>query len=172
VLFRSAIIISLPFDEPGVLTLPLYDEPFVVALPAGHGWSKKKSIKASELPNENLLLLGSGHCFLDQVLKVCPALNRSGAGGMQKTLEGSSLETIRHMVASGAGITVLPCSSVAIATPDKRLLAIRPFTQPAPRRRVALAWRKSFPRPQAIEALRRALLAGLPDCVHAVPARK
>jgi LysR family hydrogen peroxide-inducible transcriptional activator len=168
----DAIIISLPFEEPGVLTLPLYDEPFVVALPADHAWNRKKSIKGEELPNEDLLLLGSGHCFRDQVLKVCPALNRSASGSIQKTLEGSSLETIRHMVASGAGITVLPCSSVATATPEKRLLAIRPFTPPAPSRRVALAWRKSFPRPQAIEALRQAILDGLPDCVRAVPGRR
>jgi LysR family hydrogen peroxide-inducible transcriptional activator len=168
----DAIIISLPFEEPGVLTLPLYDEPFVVALPSGHAWNKKKTIKGEDLPNADLLLLGSGHCFRDQVLKVCPALNRAGAGGMQKTLEGSSLETIRHMVASGAGITVLPCSSVATAAPEKRLLAIRPFTPPAPSRRVALAWRKSFPRPQAIEALRQAILDRLPECVRPASGRR
>lgn len=167
----DAIIISLPYEEPGVLTLPLYDEPFVVALPADHPWTKKKTVKATELPDENLLLLGSGHCFRDQVLKVCPALNRSSAGSMQRTLEGSSLETIRHMVASGAGITVLPCSSVAGAAPEKRLLAIRPFASPAPSRRVALAWRKSFPRPQAIDALRAALLEHRIDCVTPAPAR-
>jgi LysR family hydrogen peroxide-inducible transcriptional activator len=168
----DAIVISLPFEEPGVVTLALYDEPFVVALPAAHPWTKKKSIKAAELPDESLLLLGSGHCFRDQVLKVCPALNRSAAGGLQKTLEGSSLETIRHMVASGAGITVLPCSSVAGAAPEKRLLAIRPFASPAPSRRVALAWRKSFPRPQAIEALRQALLDSRLECVAWRPGLK
>lgn len=167
----DAIVVSLPFEEPGVLTLPLYDEPFVVALPATHAWNKKKSIKGEELPNQDLLLLGSGHCFRDQVLKVCPALNRAGSGGMQKTLEGSSLETIRHMVASGAGITVLPCSSVAAPAPEKRLLAIRPFAQPVPSRRVALAWRKSFPRPQAIDVLRHAIHDALPDCVRPVPGR-
>lgn len=167
----DAIIISLPFEEPGILTLPLYDEPFVVALPADHPWTGRKSIKAADLPQESLLLLGSGHCFRDQVLKVCPALNRSSAGGMQKTLEGSSLETIRHMVASGAGITVLPCSSVATtAGPERRLLATRPFASPAPSRRVALAWRKSFPRPQAIEALRQALVDARLDCVAPVRA--
>lgn len=167
----DAILISLPFDVPGILTLPLYDEPFVVAVPASHPWGRKKTVKAADLPHENLLLLGSGHCFRDQVLKVCPALNRSAAGSMQQTLEGSSLETIRHMVASGAGITVLPCSSVAAASPEKKLLAVRPFVNPAPSRRVALAWRKSFPRPQAIEALRRALLDSRVPCVKPVPAR-
>jgi LysR family hydrogen peroxide-inducible transcriptional activator len=169
----DAIVISLPFEEPGVVTLALYDEPFVVALPPDHPWTRKKYIKAAELPEDNLLLLGSGHCFRDQVLKVCPALNRSAAGSIQRTLEGSSLETIRHMVASGAGITVLPCSSVATtAGPERRLLATRPFASPAPSRRVALAWRKSFPRPQAIEALRQAVLASHPVCVTARPAHK
>ena len=167
----DAIVISLPFEEPGILTLPLYDEPFVVALPADHPWTRKKSIKATDLPQDNLLLLGSGHCFRDQVLKVCPALNRSAAGSMQRTLEGSSLETIRHMVASGAGITVLPCSSVATAAPERRLLTIRPFASPAPSRRVALAWRKSFPRPQAIETLRQALADSRLDCVEPVRSR-
>jgi len=168
----DAIVISLPFEEPGVLTLPLYDEPFVVALPSDHAWNKRKTIKGEDLPNADLLLLGSGHCFRDQVLKVCPALNRSAHGSIQKTLEGSSLETIRHMVASGAGITVLPCSSVATPAPEKRLLTIRPFTAPVPSRRVALAWRKSFPRPQAIEALRRAILDSLPECVRPAPGRR
>lgn len=168
----DAIVISLPFEEPGIVTLALYDEPFVVALPPAHPWTRKKSIKAAELPEDNLLLLGSGHCFRDQVLKVCPALNRPAAGSMQRTLEGSSLETIRHMVASGAGITVLPCSAVMGGAPEKRLLAIRPFTSPAPSRRVALAWRASFPRPQAIEALRQAALASHPACVAVRPAHK
>jgi LysR family hydrogen peroxide-inducible transcriptional activator len=164
----DVIVISLPFSEPGILTQPVYDEDFVVALPAQHAWAKKKSIKAVDLPQENLLLLGSGHCFRDQVLKVCPALNRAsrtGIGSMQQTLEGSSLETIRHMVASGAGITVLPCSSTAGGGAEKRLLAIKPFAPPAPTRRVALAWRQSFPRTAAIEAVRQAVLASHVACL-------
>lgn len=162
----DAIVVSLPFEAPGIATAALYDEPFVVAVPAGHAWARRKSIKAEDLPKENLLLLGSGHCFRDQVLKVCPALNRaSAAGSLQRTLEGSSLETIRHMVASGAGITVLPCGSVSGAPAEKRLLVTRPFAGPAPRRRVVLAWRKGFPRPQAIEALRAAVRAARLECV-------
>ena len=164
----DVIVISLPFAEPGILTQPVYDEAFVVALPAKHAWVKKKSIKAVDLPMANLLLLGSGHCFRDQVLKVCPALSRSshaGQGSMQQTLEGSSLETIRHMVASGAGITVLPCSSAASSSAEKRLLAIKPFAPPAPTRRVALAWRQSFPRAAAIEAVRQSILASHIACL-------
>ncbi len=157
----DAIVISLPFEEPGVVTGPLYDEPFQVVVPAGHGWCERDSVALDDLAAETLLLLGSGHCFRDQVLKACPALNRSaGLGSMQRTLEGSSLETIRHMVASGAGITVLPCTAVGASGQENRLLAARPFAAPAPERRVALAWRRSFPRPQALEALRQAVL----DC--------
>lgn len=167
----DAIIIALPFEEAGVITEALYDEPFQVALPAGHPWSKRKTIAADELAQETLLLLGSGHCFRDQVMQACPALHRFSAlaGSLQKTLEGSSLETIRHMVASGAGITVLPCTAVGAAQQESKLLAFRPFAKPVPGRRVALAWRKSFPRPQALEALRQAVLACDLPCVAKLP---
>lgn len=163
----DAIIIALPFGEAGIVTQPLYDEPFMVALPSSHPWRKKKSVTSDELAEESLLLLGSGHCFRDQVLQVCPALNRASAapGSMQKTLESSSLETIRYMVASGAGITVLPCSAIGPTQHESSLLAFRPFAKPVPGRRVALAWRKSFPRPQALEALRQAVLAATLPCV-------
>lgn len=163
----DVIVIALPFDEPGFVTQALYDEPFQVALPASHPWCKRKNISSAELEQESLLLLGQGHCFRDQVLQACPALNRSSAapGSLQKTLEGSSLETIRHMVASGTGITVLPCSAISAGANENSLLAFRPFSAPVPSRRVALAWRKRFPRPDAIAAVRQAVLnAGLP-CV-------
>lgn len=163
----DAIIISLPFDEPGIETLMLYTEPFQVALPAGHAWCMKSAINADELMQENLLLLSSGHCFRDQVLKVCPALSRTAAtpGSMQKTLESSSLETIRHMVASGAGITVMPCTAVPSGDNEQNLLVFRPFSDPAPSRPVALAWRKSFTRPEALKVLQKAVhLSDLP-CV-------
>ncbi len=148
----------------------MYDEPFQVALPAGHPWCRRKAISSAELESESLLLLGSGHCFRDQVLQACPALNRSGApaGSMQKTLESSSLETIRHMVASGAGITVLPCSAVGPATSENSLLAFRPFSVPVPSRRVALAWRKRYPRPDAIVAVRQAIMDASLACVSAL----
>ncbi|MBI3344297.1 MAG: hydrogen peroxide-inducible genes activator [Gammaproteobacteria bacterium] len=163
----DVIVISLPFDEPGVVTQALYDEPFKVVLPYNHEWKKLKAIKAKELAKENLLLLGAGHCFRDQVLMVCPELNRSSAvGSLQRTLEGGSLETIRHMVASGAGITVLPCTSVLSHQAEDKLLAVRPFADPVPKRRIALAWRNSFPRPQAIATLREALHACPLPCVN------
>jgi LysR family transcriptional regulator, hydrogen peroxide-inducible genes activator len=151
-------ILSLPFAETGIVTQALYDEPFRVVMPANHPWSKKARIPADQLCNETLLLLGAGNCFRDQVLQTCPRL-RAGASNMQQALEGSSLETIRHMVASGVGITVLPSTAAESKSAASPLLAVKPFGSPQPSRRIALAWRASFPRPQAIEALRLALLA-------------
>lgn len=155
----DVIIISLPFEEPGVITQSLYDEPFQLAMPANHPWAKQKSIDPTKLVDETILLLGAGHCFRDQVLKVCPQLsNTQTASGIQQTLEGSSLETIRYMVTSGVGMTILPSTACVPTREENRMLAFRPFNKPAPMRRVALAWRKSFPRPEAIEAVRQAIL--------------
>ena len=164
----DAMLIATPVEDPGLLALPLYDEPFVVALPADHPWRKRKTIKSADLESENMLLLGSGHCFRDQVLQACPALNRTASSGLAKTLESSSLETIRHMVASGVGITVLPCTAIRINSISNDLMALRPFAEHPPYRTVSIAWRKSFPRPKAIEAVRQAVLAGDMDCVKKI----
>ena len=152
-------ILSLPFADTGVVTQAVYDEPFRVVMPADHAWSRKAKISAAQLCNETLLLLGAGNCFRDQVLQTCPRLLRAGASDMQQALEGSSLETIRHMVASGVGITVLPSTAAESKSAASPLLAVKPFGAPQPSRRIALAWRASFPRPQAVEALRQAILA-------------
>jgi LysR family hydrogen peroxide-inducible transcriptional activator len=155
----DVIIISLPFTEPGIVTQPLYDEPFQLAMPADHPWSSQKTISPESLADETVLLLGAGHCFRDQVLKLCPQLGlKQTANGLQQTLEGSSLETIRYMVASGVGMTILPCTACTPGREDNHMLAYRPFKKPEPTRRVALAWRKSFPRPQAVEIIRQAIL--------------
>ena len=154
-------LLALPVTGAGLMMQPLYDEPFKVALPAGHAWEKRKTIVASDLKKETMLLLGAGHCLRDQVFEVCPELMRfssSSAEGIQKTFEGSSLETIRHMVASGVGLTVLPASAVPdTAARKKDLIVYRPFAAPVPNRRVALVWRKSYLRTQAIETLRQAV---------------
>jgi LysR family hydrogen peroxide-inducible transcriptional activator len=112
-------IMALPFPETGLMVRALYDEPFVVAMPSGHAWENRGKIDPDDLKQETMLLLGSGHCFRDHVLGVCPELMRfsQNADGIQKTFEGSSLETIRHMVASGVGITVLPRMSVLEVKP-------------------------------------------------------
>lgn len=154
-------LLAQPFSEPGIMMQAVYDEPFMVALPAGHAWAARKAIPAADLKKETMLLLGSGHCLRDQVLQVCPEMMRfssSSAEGIQKTFEGSSLETIRHMVASGIGLTVLPASAVPPGERKKDLIVYRPFIAPAPSRRIALAWRKSYTRSAAIEKLRECVL--------------
>jgi LysR family hydrogen peroxide-inducible transcriptional activator len=149
-------IMALPVPDAGINTLALYDEPFMVAMPASHPWAQRQQIDAEDLKQENMLLLGSGHCFRDHVLGVCPELSRfsDAPEGIQRTFEGSSLETIRHMVAAGIGLTVMPVTSLmGNENPESSLLKYVPFKAPAPERRVVLAWRKSFPRMAAIRAL-------------------
>jgi len=160
----DAAIISLPYEEPGIVTLPLYDEPFVVVLPSSHPLTAQSVISNSDLAKESILLLGAGNCFRDQVIEACPDCLHSDQGAGH-TLEGGSLETIRHMVASGIGITVLPITAAGADRFSQRLISIRRFEQPEPERRVALAWRVSYPRSKAIdklvEAIRAASLSGV-----------
>ncbi|WP_374356685.1 LysR substrate-binding domain-containing protein [Chitinimonas sp.] len=152
-------VLSEPFRESGIATQAVYDEPFMVATPKGHAWEALQAIDPSQLEDENVLLLSPGNCFRDQVLQSCPELNREAlpaGSSLQRTLQGSSLTTIRHMVAGGIGVTVLPATSVTSA--DHQLLGLRPFTEPAPTRRIVLAWRRNFPRREAVEAVRQAIL--------------
>ncbi|MCB5195914.1 hydrogen peroxide-inducible genes activator [Deefgea salmonis] len=162
-------ILAEPFHEGGISTQALYDEDFVVATPKGHEWELLDSISSEQLSDENVLLLSPGNCFRDQVLQTCSDLNRESmsVGSLQRTLQGSSLTTIRHMVAGGIGVTVLPATSVSAA--DEALLTLRPFTEPVPSRRVILAWRRNFPRQAAIEAVRQALLQSDLEPIHRLP---
>ena len=152
-------ILAEPFPDAGLAVAPLYDEPFLVAVPKTHALVQRKQISAEELKRETMLLLGTGHCFRDHVLDVCPEFARfsSDAEGIRKSFEGSSLETIKHMVAAGMGVTVVPRLSVP-AEPHPHLAFI-PFDAPVPTRRVVLVWRRSFTRYEAIAALRNAVYA-------------
>ncbi|MCC7006216.1 MAG: LysR family transcriptional regulator [Ottowia sp.] len=152
-------VIAEPFDSEGLHVEALYDEPFILALPRDHLWATRPYIEAAELKQQTLLLLGAGHCLRDQVLAVCPEQPNfvSTAIGIQKTFEGSSLETIRYMVASGLGITVLPATALPKLQIDSAPLCYVPFAQPTPNRRVVLVSRKRFHRPQALAALSLAI---------------
>jgi LysR family transcriptional regulator, hydrogen peroxide-inducible genes activator len=141
-------IIALPFDVPGIVTHALYDEPFQVIVPRGHPWSKRSAIASQEIRGEDVLVLKAGNCFREQVLDACPEI--SHAEGTMR--QGHSIETIRCMVASGFGISVLPVS--ALTGPYcSAMVSTIPFEAPEPSRRVALAWRQGYTRPQVIEAL-------------------
>ena len=166
----DVIVIALPFEERGIDTRPLYDEPFVILLPLSHPLIQEKTIQIKDLEQTTMLLLGPGHCFRDQVLEACPGCLQSGTSddGLQRTLQGGSLETIRHMVAGGIGVTILPCSAAGADQYSQRLVAIRRFADISPSRRVALAWRKTFPRTKAIELLHQAISDCPMSCVKVV----
>jgi len=154
----DAAILALPFAPAGIVTEFLYEEPFQVVVPQGHKWAKRKSVNPDELAGEHTILLAVGHCFRDQVLDACPELNRADTHVTRTT----SLETVRNMVASGLGVSVLPRDAL---TPKyhSQLVVPVPFARPAPSRRVALAYRRSFPRPEAIAALRDAVAVCRPQ---------
>lgn len=164
----DAAIVALPLPENGFMTLPVYEEPFVVAVPSQHAWAHRANVAAAELKTETMLLLGSGHCFRDQVLEVCPEMARFATSddGISRSFEGSSLETIRHMVASGIGITVLPKASAPNRVSADGMLVHLPFIDPEPKRQVALVWRKSFTRSAAITALQQVILGCNLSGVH------
>jgi len=153
----DVIVIALPFAEAGLVAQPVYEEPFRVVVPASHAWVSRPDVDADELDGQNLLLLGQGNCFRDQVLESCPRLTAPDA--LADSLEGSSLETIRYMVASGAGVAVMPSTAADPLIDKEPLVKVLPFAGTQPSRTVGLVWRVTFPRPQAIDAVRAALLS-------------
>lgn len=152
----DAIIVALPFSGGGLVRANMYEESFSVLLPASHPWTAQTHINPDQLLDETLLLLGEGHCFRDQVLELCPAIDSKRQKNLIQ-IEGGSLETLRHMVASGLGITVLPASAVDQHSYSPDVFAVRPFVKPVPARTIALIWRDSFPRPRAIEMIRQSV---------------
>ncbi|WP_342131895.1 LysR substrate-binding domain-containing protein [Hydrogenophaga sp. OTU3427] len=168
----DAAILAEPFPDTNLALAPLYDEPFFAAVPVSHPLAQQSHVTAEGLKQETMLLLGNGHCFRDHVLEVCPEFARfsNEAEGIRKSFEGSSLETIKHMVAAGMGITLVPRLSVPRSAlcadgsqtqgqdfGDSAYVRYLPFEGEAPTRRVVLAWRRSFTRYEAIAALRNAI---------------
>ncbi len=148
----DAAVLALPIDQPGLMLHPLYDEDFVAAVPADHPLAQFETLTREQIKAEPMLILGAGHCFRDQVLDFCADGVRSDPSG-KKRIEGSSLQTILCMVAQGLGVTILPASSVPCYR-SNAMVKIIPFEKPnIPKRRVVLAWRKSYPREDAIAML-------------------
>jgi LysR family transcriptional regulator, hydrogen peroxide-inducible genes activator len=157
----DAILITTPFTEADVVTQPLFDEPFVLLLPADHPLAARDSIRPADVPPSELLLLGDGDSLREQILAAFPHLDpqqESGAG-VRTFTQGATLETLRHMVASRLGITILPQTAAEAPLYAPNLLTTRAFANPAPKRTLALAWRVSFPRHKAIDLLRKAIQA-------------
>lgn len=152
----DAAVMSLPFDDPQLRHQALYEEPFQVALPNDHPLAKRKRLRAEDLSEQTMLLLGAKNCFREQVVAACPSCAPGAAGDLQQTLEGSSLDTICQMVATGAGVTVLPVTT-RISDDLSPLLALRPFVKPQPSRTVAVFYRREFARPAVINCIAEAV---------------
>jgi LysR family transcriptional regulator, hydrogen peroxide-inducible genes activator len=142
-------ILALPVELDGLEARELYREPFTVALPEQHPLAQESQIRVADLKNETLLLLEDGHCLRDQALEVC---SRVGVRD-QQDFRATSLETLRQMVAAGAGITLLPELAGRGAYRSARGVALRPFNKPAPARQVGAVWRRTSARRAAIDAL-------------------
>jgi LysR family hydrogen peroxide-inducible transcriptional activator len=148
----DAAIVALPYEAPGIEVEPVYDEEFQVVVPQRHVLARRRSIPVGELDTEELLLLPVGHCLRDQVLGACTEFSRPPPAGRL----GNSLETLRSMVASGLGITVLPTTALTDRY-DASLVKAVPFAEPRPKRRVAVAWRRGATRPNAVRKLIEAI---------------
>jgi LysR family hydrogen peroxide-inducible transcriptional activator len=147
----DAIIVAKPFERPNISSIDLYSEELEVILPANHILKTAKQIKPEELENETLLLLGSGHCFRDQVLKICPSYNFAKSDGNKHSIITSSIETIKYMVAGNIGISIVPRRSLNGINPE--LILNKPFIAPTPKRDIILAYRSGFSRIKVLEAL-------------------
>jgi LysR family hydrogen peroxide-inducible transcriptional activator len=142
-------ILALPVHLEGIETRELYAEAFTVAVPDQHRLAKRDSVRVEDLKGESLLLLEDGHCLRDQALEVC---NRIGLHD-QQDFRATSLETLRQMVATGAGVTLLPELASRGAYGNAKGVSVRPFTRPAPARHIGAVWRKTTARLPAIDAL-------------------
>jgi LysR family hydrogen peroxide-inducible transcriptional activator len=150
-------ILALPADTAGLSTRSLFAESFVVAMPRGHRLAARKRLKPGDLAGETLLLLEDGHCLRDQALDVCGSV----AVSEEQDFRATSLETLRQMVASGLGVTLLPRLAAEGPIAGARGVEIRPFAPPSPSRLVGAVWRSSSTREPAIEAVCDVLAAAM-----------
>jgi LysR family hydrogen peroxide-inducible transcriptional activator len=151
----DAAVLALPLHEEWLEIEPLFEEPFLLAVPAGHALAGRRNLKLDELSDQHLLLLEDGHCLRDQALAVCAL---AGAGE-KEGFRATSLETLRQMVAAGVGLTFLPLLAVKPPVPTSDAIALRPFRHPPPSRKLALVWRRS----SGMGAFLRQLAATLRD---------
>jgi LysR family transcriptional regulator, hydrogen peroxide-inducible genes activator len=134
----DAAVLALPLHEEQLHAEPLFEEPFVLAVPAGHALAGRGPLRLADIADERLLLLDEGHCLREQALGVCQLAGASEKDGFRAT----SLETLRQMVSAGVGVTLLPLLAVQPPVPRSPSLALLPFAEP-PRRQIALVWRRS-----------------------------
>jgi LysR family hydrogen peroxide-inducible transcriptional activator len=145
------LLLALPIEGGDLQSVPLLDEPFLLAAPAGHRLARggRRRVAESELEDEVVLLLEDGHCLRDQALSVC------GMAGARESLEvrASSLATLVQMVANGLGVTLLPESAAPAEVHPGDRIVLRRFRTPEPTRCIGLVWRKASPRAEGFAAL-------------------
>jgi LysR family hydrogen peroxide-inducible transcriptional activator len=159
----DAALLSPPAEGADLEEAPLYEEPFFFAAPPGHPLTRRQRVAQKDLLDEAMLLLEEGHCMREQALEVC----RGPRSRAREELEGASLETLRNMVAAGAGCTLLPALAAAQDRRRRPLLEIRPFARPVPRRTISLFWRRRFSRAESARELADFVRAHLPEGVSA-----
>ncbi|RFA30629.1 DNA-binding transcriptional regulator OxyR [Alkalilimnicola ehrlichii] len=147
----DAGMMAMPVEGLDLNCEPLFDEPFVLALPSGHPLADKSEIDLNELKDLKVLLLDEGHCLRDQALDICKMVGAS----REEEFRATSMETLRQMVASGAGVTLLPALAAMTnaSLPNRAAFVLRPFAEPTPKRRMAIYWRKGSAREEAIRAV-------------------
>jgi LysR family hydrogen peroxide-inducible transcriptional activator len=144
----DAVLCAAPVTDPALASEPLFREPFVLALPAQHPLARKPGVAARDLRADQMLLLEEGHCLREQALDVCPR----GHGRGRARLQATGLETLRHMVASGAGYSLIPALAAGPG-PLGRLIRYRRLAAPVPGRTIVVVWRRHMPRAADVGAL-------------------
>jgi LysR family hydrogen peroxide-inducible transcriptional activator len=161
------LLLALEADLAGLETWPLFQDPFVAALPVRHPLASRKELREADLAGEPLLLLADGHCLRDQVLSACESSGAAEAGDFR----ASSLATLVQMVAGGAGVTLLPELAVRVEGATRDLALVR-FRKPVPARTIGLAWRPSSPRADEFRMLGELLAPGAPSPRARAPAAR
>jgi LysR family hydrogen peroxide-inducible transcriptional activator len=144
----DAVLLALPVDESDIETLALFDDPFLLAIPAGDPRGDRARIDARDIDQRRLILLEEGHCLRDQTLAFCA----TARAGVPSSLGATSLATVMQMVANGYGVTLLPRIALGVEARDKRVKVLR-FRDPEPARKIGLAWRRTSPRKADFAAL-------------------
>jgi len=144
----DCVMLALPVEGADVETLPLFDDPFLLAVPTGEPLPLTGRVSVEGVDQRRLILLEEGHCLRDQALAFCAAPSREAP----TSLGATSLATVMQMVANGYGVTLVPEVAVDVEVRDDRVKLMR-FVDPQPARTVGLAWRRTSPRKQDFESL-------------------
>jgi LysR family transcriptional regulator, hydrogen peroxide-inducible genes activator len=152
----DCVMLALPADGADVETLPLFDDPFLLALPVGDPSPERERVGVEDVDLRRLILLEEGHCLRDQALAFCAAPRQDAPAGLGAT----SLATVMQMVANGYGVTLVPQVAIDVEVRDRRV-KLKRFAEPQPARTVGLAWRRTSPRSKDFAALGKIVVEAL-----------